>query len=210
MRESEATVNEDILDSTLETGSISLRVYQPCVTEIVLGAGCLPEREVNLETAKIDGIGIRRRRGGGGTVVLSPGQVVVALAVRVSSPFRNTEYMRWINQLIIDALDDLGVSGIEHRGISDLAIDDRKILGSSLHRKKLFLFYQSSLLVENDLSLFERYLKSPPREPEYRKGRSHTEFCTSLRLEGFDIATEEAMVNIERKMKERLAGIEKI
>ncbi len=210
MTENDITVDEDILHFTLETGRISYRVYQPHVTEIVLGAGCLPEREINLDVAVKDGISVRRRKGGGGTVVLSPGQVVVTLAARVSSPFRNTVYMHRINQLIIDALAELGVTGIEHRGISDLAIGERKILGSSLHRKKLFLFYQSSLLVENDLLLFERYLKSPPREPEYRKGRSHSEFCTNLRSEGFDITAEEAAEGIRRIMRNRLAEIENI
>ncbi len=41
-------------------------------------------------------------------------------------------------------------------------------------------YYQASLLVNPDLSLFERYLYYPPREPSYRRGRPHREFCTSL------------------------------
>ena len=47
-------------------------------------------------------------------------------------------------------------------------------------RKKNLLFYSASILVSADVSLMERYLKHPPREPEYRKGRRHSEFVTNL------------------------------
>lgn len=125
-----------------------------------------------------------RRRGGGGTVVLSPGQVVLALAGEVSSPFHNREYFHKINTWFRGTLEGLGLRGVEERGISDLAIGGRKILGTSLYRRRLVLFYQASLLVDVDLALLERYLRFPSRVPDYREGRNHREFCTTLRREG--------------------------
>ncbi len=180
------TVNEDLLLYTGETGKPLFRVYEPESVEVVLGAGCKRDNLL-LDNINADGVPVRFRKGGGGSVVLSPGQVVVALSKVVDSPFNNVGYMRSINEWIIDALSLLGVTGVAHRGISDLAMGDKKILGCSLHRKRKILFYQSSLLVSNDVSLFSRYLKHPPREPNYRGGRSHEEFCTNLKSEGFDI-----------------------
>jgi lipoate-protein ligase A len=35
-------------------------------------------------------------------------------------------------------------------------------------------------LINADLSLIDRYLKHPPREPDYRRGRSHLDFVMSV------------------------------
>ena len=148
-----------------------------------------------------------RRRGGGGTVVLTPGQLVIALATEVASPFRNREYAREIGSWCIRALESLGVSGVEHRGISDLAIQDRKILGSSVYRRKLVLFYQASLLVDLDTSLFSRYLRYPSRVPEYRQGRSHEEFCTTIAAAGYRVGVPEVLASLGAVMDRELARL---
>jgi len=98
----------------------------------------------------------------------------------------------------------LGVSGVEDRGISDLAIGGRKILGTSLYRRRKVLFYQASLLVDNDLSLFDRYLRFPSRVPDYREGRGHLEFCTNLRLEGYALSVRDVMDSLEGVVREQL------
>jgi lipoate-protein ligase A len=95
--------------------------------------------------------------------------------------------------------------GIAGKGISDLAIGEKKVLGSSLYlgRNPDFYYYQSSLMVDCDCLLIERYLKHPPREPGYRSGRSHADFCTSLAREGASISPSE----IIRLFSENLAGL---
>ena len=169
-----------------------------------MGAGCKRETDVIAEQAEIDGVPVLRRRGGGGTVVLSAGQVVLALVTEVSSPFQNLTYFRAINHWFRLALQALGVSGVEDRGISDLAIGGRKILGTSLYRRRKILFYQASLLVHNDLSLFDRYLRFPSRVPDYREGRSHLKFCTNLRLEGYELSVRDVMASLEPVVREHL------
>jgi lipoate---protein ligase len=162
----------------------------------VLGAGRPAEGDVDLAAAGRDGIPVLRRKGGGGTVVLSPGQAVLALVTEVSSPFRNREYALQIAGWVARALEGLGVVGVETRGISDLAIRERKILGSSIYRSRHILFYQASLLVDLDTGIFGRYLRYPSRVPDYRQGRSHEEFCTTLIAEGCGLtvaATLEAL-----------------
>jgi lipoate-protein ligase A len=173
---------------------------------VVLGAGRKAEEDVLEEQVVADRVPLRRRRGGGGTVVLSPGQAVLALVTEVPSPFRNREYFWAINHWIREALDELGVPAarIQDRGISDLALGERKILGASLYRRRRILFYQGSLLVNNDLALFDRYLRVPSRVPDYRQGRGHGEFCTTLAREGYSLPVARVMVSLERVVRARL------
>jgi lipoate---protein ligase len=159
----------------------------------VLGAGRSEEGDVDREAAERDGVPILRRRGGGGTVVLSPGQAVLAAVTEVSSPFRNREYALEIAGWFVRALEALGVRDAEPRGVSDLAIRERKILGGSIYRSRRLLFYQASLLVDLDVGLFARYLRYPSRVPDYRRGRSHEEFCTTLAAEGYAVSVAAVM-----------------
>jgi lipoate-protein ligase A len=169
-----------------------------------MGAGCKTDTDVFAEQAESDQVPVLRRRGGGGTVVLSPGQVVLALVTEVSSPFQNVSYFRAINHWFRLALQALDVTGVENRGISDLALANRKILGTSLYRRRKILFYQASLLVDNDLSLFDRYLRFPSRVPDYREGRGHLDFCTNLRLAGYTLSVGDVVESLESVVRQRL------
>jgi lipoate-protein ligase A len=96
---------------------------------------------------------------------------------------------------------------VEERGISDLAIGEKKILGTSIYRRRLTLFYQASLLVSNDLSLFGRYLTMPERVPDYRRGRGHTEFCTTLAREGYGTGVAEVSSAVESVVAREIATL---
>jgi lipoate-protein ligase A len=198
------SVNEDLLALFERGGKPVYRLYEPESVCLVLGAGRKVDEDVFTERARTDGVAILRRRGGGGTVVLTPGQVVLALVTEVASPFHNLEYFRIINDWFRRALDRLGVAGIEDRGISDLAVGERKILGTSLYRRRNVLFYQASLLVDVDLALFERYLSFPSRVPEYRRQRGHLEFCTTLRREGCVSSVTEVLEAVRQVVETEL------
>jgi len=180
-----ATVNGDMLDEYRRSGFPVSRIYEPPALCAVLGASGKPEQDLLLDALKRDGVPWMRRRGGGGTVVLGPGQVVLAVVTEVGSPFRNREYAAEINSWIVEALERLFITGVHAEGISDLAIGEKKIVGTSIYRTRLVLFYQASLLVCNDISLFTRYLAMPVKVPEYRRGRTHEQFCTTLAREGY-------------------------
>jgi len=201
------TVNEDLLHAFDAGAEPVFRIYEPAEVVIVLGAGRRSKPDLVRELVDRDGVPVLLRKGGGGTVVLSPGMVVLTLVTGVASSFRNREYAREINGWIRTALETAGVQGVDHRGISDLALGDRKILGASLFRRRRILFYQSSLLVCNDLSLFDRYLTFPDTVPDYRDGRSHGDFCTSLFEAGYRIAPVELMPPLTRIVRERLPGL---
>ena len=180
------------------------RVYEPQELCAVLGAAGRPEKDLVLDALSADRVPWRFRRGGGGTVILGPGQVVLAVVTTVESPFRNREYAAAINAWIVEALQALGVKGVAPEGISDLAIGGRKIVGTSIYRTRLVLFYQASLLVSNDISVFTRYLTMPVRVPEYRQGRSHEEFCTTLQREGYAVTTTGVIRSLEEVVSRRL------
>ncbi len=200
----ETTVNEDLLDRYKQTGVPVYRLYEPPTLCAVLGASGKPAQDLLLENLDADGVPWMKRRGGGGTVILGPGQVVLALVTAVESPFKNREYAAEINSWIVDSLALLGVNGVHPAGISDLAIGEKKIVGTSLYRTRLILFYQASLLVSNDIAVFTRYLAMPVKVPEYRKGRSHEEFCTTIAREGYAVTVRDVIGAMESVVSKRL------
>jgi lipoate---protein ligase len=199
-----ATVNGDMLDEYRRSGVPVFRIYEPTALCAVLGAAGKPEQDLLLDALEKDGVPWMRRRGGGGTVVLGPGQVVLAVVTEVASPFRNREYAAAINSWIVEALRRLSVTGVHEEGISDLAVGEKKIVGTSIYRTRLVLFYQASLLVSNDISLFTRYLAMPVKVPEYRRGRTHEEFCTTLAREGYKGSTAAVLDALRETVEERL------
>ena len=202
--------NDDLLDRYLAGEGPQLRVYEPAERAIVVGAGRQAAADVSLISANAAGVPLRKRRGGGGTVLLSPGQVVVALVTEVAHPFRNREYARRVNGWIAGAVAALlgrDPRQIAHRGISDLAVDDRKILGTSIFRRRQILFYQASLLVTNDVEEFAAYLRMPKIVPDYRHGRSHREFCTTLRECGYAGDAASVVAALHSALAPRLAQV---
>ena len=68
------------------------------------------------------------------------------------------------------------------RGISDLAVGNRKFSGNSVRCKQDHLLYHGTLLYNFPLELIERYLAMPARQPDYRNGRGHPAFVANLPL----------------------------
>jgi lipoate-protein ligase A len=203
----ESTVNGDLLEVFLADRTPRLRLYEPAETAAVLGASGKPERDLKLAALEADGVPVRRRRGGGGAVILTPGQVVLALVTEVASDFGNRDYARAINGWVVEALASLGVHGLEQRGITDLALHGRKVLGTSIYRSRRVLFYQASLLVSNDVSVFSRYLEHPHAEPDYRQGRDHDTFCITLRGEGYDLDPRRVIAALAPIAERRFADL---
>jgi lipoate-protein ligase A len=101
------------------------------------------------------------------------------------------------NGKIITALKGLGITRLSLKGISDIALEEKKILGSSLYRARGMVFFHAVLNVSQQPYIFERYLRHPPREPEYRRGRTHREFVTSLYAEGHELPMDRLKAAIE-------------
>lgn len=160
-------------------------------TEVVHGPSCHVADEINVDACRLDNVNIVARRGGGGTVVLSDGMCITIVVGRRHGRYAQPIFNS-IHQSMIAALNKAGVSRCECRGISDIAINNKKVLGSSLYlgNKPDYFYYQSSFMVTSDIALISKYLRHPPKEPDYRQQRDHGEFCTTLSREGYTIGAQ--------------------
>jgi len=84
----------------------------------------------------------------------------------------------------------LAAFGIEGRpeGTSDVAVGDRKISGNAQARRWGAVLVHGTLLVDFNHDLADAVLRHPPREPSYRRGRSHRDFLVTLRALGVGLA----------------------
>lgn len=157
-----------------------MRVYRLPTTVVVMGSGSQVEKEIDAEACLEDGVLVQRRRGGGCSVVIDPGNVVVAVALPVEGLGGITHHFEWISSWLCEELEGLGIRGVTREGVSDLAIEGRKFAGSCIHRSKDLLHYSVTMIVDGRVELIERYLLHPPREPDYRAGRRHGDFVRPL------------------------------
>jgi len=166
-----------------------VRVEEAREVVVVLSRSRDPEREVFLDRCQEDGVAVVVRPSGGGAVLLGPGVVAASLVAPADPRPRFPEhYFRRYCGVVAEALARCGVVGLEIRGISDLALGERKVAGSSLRLWQGWVLFQVSVLVDADVGLLERYLRPPSREPPYRRGRRHREFVVTLRGAGLPVA----------------------
>lgn len=182
--------DDDLIRGVLRDGQPRVRTYVAGGIELVLGRGSRPEHELNLPAVLADGVPVSRRPGGGCAVLLDPGNAVVALALPSKEIGGLRAHFARLTAWMIDGMRACGINGLRHDGISDLVLGDRKVGGSCLYQTQGVLFYSTTLLVEPQIDLMERYLPMPPREPAYRRHRGHREFVGDLRAFGVRSAAE--------------------
>ena len=202
------TVNlhDHLMDELSSDRPFRFSLWLPESIAVVIGYSQRPAREVHLDRCRKDGVPVLRRRGGGGAVVLMPGVLcyTIAFASRQSdSPYY---FFQKINGFIADQLENsFGIFGILSAGISDLAIGDKKILGCSMHKSRHHYLYQGSLLVHPEIDLIEHLLRHPSKEPDYRRGRDHPSFVTSLRQLGYTLSADQIKNEMSKSCQRCLA-----
>ncbi len=174
------------------------RFFETKANVVVLSSSNKPDIEVLTQNCIKHNVPILRRKGGGGTVVLGEGCLILTFAFYAKDVFGNNKYFNMINQLWINALKDIGCPELSQNGISDICFQDKKIAGTSVFRKKHLLVYQGSLLVNPNMQLISKLLAHPSKEPDYRQGRSHDEFLTSLQHLGCLYSTEELALHCQQ------------
>jgi lipoate-protein ligase A len=182
-------------DLDIQQGKANARisVWQPDQTYIVIGRSNKADTAIIHEYAAKDQVPIMQRPSGGESVVLSPKMLVIATLLPIVPGVKSREYFLKSNDVIINVLQKFGVNDLSTRGISDISIGQKKILGSAIYRSQESVFYHAVLNVNEDIELISRYLQHPSREPDYRMGRKHGEFVTSLWEQGYSLSILDIM-----------------
>ncbi len=162
-------------------------IWQPDKKYIVLGRSNDINEAVNPDTATNDNIEIIKRHSGGQTVLLTEKMLIIASKTEDHKLQNPKVYFELFNKKIINALTNAGIKNLFTKGISDITIDDKKIVGSAIYRKDTMVFFHAVLNVSENPDIFAKYLKMPHKQPEYRQNRPHQEFITSLLNEGYVI-----------------------
>jgi lipoate-protein ligase A len=162
----------------------TLRLWEPAAPLVVVGRSSQITREVQVDACLNLGIPVLRRASGGAAVVAGPGCLMyaVVLSRRLRRQLRTiADAHRLVLGTLAAALKPF-LPEVCCSGISDLAINGRKFSGNSLRCRRDHLLYHGTILYEFPLELIDRCLAMPPRQPEYRRGRSHAAFLTNLPL----------------------------
>ncbi|MFT5232855.1 MAG: lipoate-protein ligase A [Candidatus Krumholzibacteriia bacterium] len=173
--------DNEMIAQTRGDNTPRVRVYAFDHVAVVIGRGGHQNLELLNENIAADGIPLYKRAGGGCSVVLDPGNVIISLALPLAGISGITGAFKHISNWLISSLAECGIKGVVQNGVSDLVLSEKKIGGSCVHRTRGYLYYSTTLLVEQNMPLVKRYLQHPPREPEYRQGRPHSEFMGTLK-----------------------------
>ncbi len=192
----------------LETSNLpAFCTWIPDQVYVVLGRSNQPEKSVFLERIEQDEVALIKRPSGGEAVVLSPSMVIIACTDSKDNYERSVDFFARCNNLIINALTDLGIENLGQRGISDISSGSHKILGSSMFKAPDRLFYHAVLNVSELPGTIAWYLKHPTREPDYRAGRDHTKFVTSLKDLGYNSGIQPIIIEITKNFTREFKDI---
>jgi lipoate-protein ligase A len=180
-----------------------LRFWEPTSPLVVIGRSSRAAEEARLDECARLGAPVVRRASGGAAIVSGPGCLMYALILSYDEfpMLRSIDAAhRFVLARMTSGLQTI-LPNVTCRGTSDLVVSDRascdpdtrdaahqsvshardkKFSGNSLRCKRGHLLYHGTLLYNFDLSLAERLLGTPPRQPSYRAGRSHGQFICNI------------------------------
>jgi lipoate-protein ligase A len=176
----------------------TLLFWEPRKTFVVVGYANKVATEVNFAACAAKKIPIFRRCSGGGTVVQMPGGLNYSLILRITENGQ-TRSISSANKFIMEknrAAIEAAINNLKPQteiavnGHTDLTLVTRhpppvtfqKFAGNSQRRRKNFLLFHGTLLLNCDLALVSELLPMPSLQPDYRASRSHGEFMTNLNL----------------------------
>jgi len=173
---------------------------------VVLGSSSRVDEELDRLVCEAAGVRVVRRPSGGATVVLGPGCLMWSVVTPhpVGVPAIEAIHAAMLDPLAAAINAALPAAAhhaghrVARRGTSDLAISnsegdeqnrgesddvaERKVSGNALRVRRHGVLYHGTLLDSFDLSLVSKVLRHPPREPDYRSRRSHSDFLANLNL----------------------------
>jgi lipoate-protein ligase A len=200
-------------------GEETLLFWEPRETFVVVGYANKVATEVNVAACASKGVPIFRRCSGGGTVLQGPGCLNYALFLRITeaNPCHSitsaNQFIMERNRAAVESAFRNPQSAIVVRGHTDLCLGNLKFSGNSQRRKKTFLLFHGTFLLNFDLAVVGEFLRMPSFQPDYRASRSHDDFLVNLNLPAVQVkaalqkawgATDE-LENFPEQVVQRLA-----
>jgi len=162
-----------------------LRVWEPADYFVVVGYANKAATEVNLPACEARQVPVLRRCSGGGTVLQGPGCLNYTLILKIAGaePLRSIATTNcFVMNRNREALETLLKRPVKVQGHIDLAISGLKCSGNSQRRRRRFLLFHGTFLLNFDVPLVQELLPLPSQQPGYRQNRAHTDFLTNLKL----------------------------
>ncbi|HLI64080.1 MAG TPA: lipoate--protein ligase family protein [Terriglobales bacterium] len=187
--------DEALAKSASACGRHVLRFWWGGPPAVVMGSNEHAEQVVDAAACARLGVDVLKRCSGGGAVLQTSGVLNYSLVTPAPDHLNLKAGFRLGTDVICAVLAAFGITGVP-QGTSDVAIGDRKISGNAQARRWKAMLVHGTLLVDFDFELAEAVLHHPPREPQYRRGRSHRDFLITLRELG---------IQADRRSIERVA-----
>jgi lipoate-protein ligase A len=163
----------------------TLRFWEAPQYFVVLGYANRVAVEVNQDFCHRHDIPVLRRCSGGGAVLQGPGILNYSLTLPIASsselgaiPTTND----YILQRHQHALQAVLRAPVVKQGHTDLTIGGLKFSGNAQRRRKEYLLFHGSFILNCDMGLIEKALPLPSHQPEYRVNRSHSDFLMNLKV----------------------------
>ena len=165
--------DEALLDaSETSDGTEILRFWEPKKYFIVLGYSNAWKKEVLFPEKKA--APVFRRCSGGGTVLQGPGYLNYSLVLKIDGNGASRD-IRATNEYVMQrhrvALEKLTGKKVAVQGHTDLTLGTLKFSGNSQRRKRKYLLFHGTFLLDFDLSRIDRCLAIPEKQPAYRQNR---------------------------------------
>jgi lipoate-protein ligase A len=183
-------------------GEEMLLFWEPRETFVVAGYANKIAGEVNVPACEAKKIPIFRRCSGGGTILQTPGGLNYSLILRIAGN-DSLQNITAANQYIMERnaeaiAEEFKTQNtkfkISIRGCTDLCLGELKFAGNSQRRRKNFLLFHGTILLDCDLARISEFLRMPTLQPDYRARRPHEHFLTNLNLPADKIKTALAKV----------------
>jgi lipoate-protein ligase A len=186
-------MDEALLDACEEdAGGEVLRFWEPRDYFVVAGYSNHIAAEVDEEACRRENVPIYRRCSGGGTVLQGPGCLNYTLILRIDGNDA-VQNITAANQHVMGrhrkALSALVGRAVRLAGHTDLSLGGMKFSGNAQRRKRHALIFHGTFLLNFDLTLMEKFLPMPSRQPDYREGRPHRLFLMNLGLSADAVKT---------------------
>lgn len=168
----------DVDRSACEAGKIPILRRCSGGGTVLQGPGCLNYTLI----LKIDEAGPLRSMASASRFIMERNRAALDELLCRSRRRQAAPSFKWKNEqsLLTSAAATVQEPLVSIQGYTDLAIGGLKVSGNAQRRKRRFLLFHGTFLFQFDLSLIERILQVPSKQPEYRRNRAHQDFLSNL------------------------------